>query len=207
MSVTSNANPSVQGQAVTFTATVTGADGGTPTGEVSFYADGALLGTLSLDNGTATFTTSTLSVGQHAITAVYGGDSVYTGSTGGMEQTVNGDGGSGGGGTGGDGSGQGSGSGSNQGGSTSTFLSGPSGVPLGQPATFTVIVEGSSTPTGTVSFYDNGALLGSATLEADGSATFTTSDLTFGDNVITAVYGGDANFDGSTSQPLDVTAE
>ena len=109
VSVTSNANPSVQGQAVTFTATVTGADGGTPTGEVSFYADGALLGTLSLDNGTATFTTSTLSVGQHAITAVYGGDSVYTGSTGGMEQTVNGDGGSGGGGTGGDGSGQGSG--------------------------------------------------------------------------------------------------
>ena len=79
--------------------------------------------------------------------------------------------------------GRGAGSGSNQGGSTSTFLSGPSGVPLGQPATFTVIVEGSSTPTGTVSFYDNGALLGSATLEADGSATFTTSDLTFGDNV------------------------
>ena len=212
VSVTSNANPSVQGQAVTFTATVTGADGGTPTGAVSFYADGALLGTLSLNNGTAAFTTSTLTVGQHAITAVYGGDSTYTGSSGGMTQTVNGDSGSGGSGTGGSGSGgsgtgSGQGSGSNQNRSTSTFLSGPSGVPVGQPATFTAVVEGSGTPTGTVSFYDNGVLPGSATLGPDGTATFATSDLIFGDNYIAAVYGGDANFDGSTSQPFDVTAE
>lgn len=72
--LTSSANPAVQGDTITFTATVT-ATIGTPTGVVSFYDGATLLGTGTLDaNGVATFTISTLDLGDHAITAFYYGD-------------------------------------------------------------------------------------------------------------------------------------
>src|SRR5439155_25093370 len=82
--VTSSARQSVSGQAVTFTATVkaqsTGA--GTPTGTVTFKDGPSILGTGTLDgSGQARFTISTLAVGSHSITASYGGDATFTGST------------------------------------------------------------------------------------------------------------------------------
>src|SRR5207248_5800860 len=90
--VTSSANPSVFGQPVTFTATVSAvAPGvGIPTGTVTFRDGGNTLGTATLTNGTATFTTTTLSVASHVITAVYGGDSNFATSTSAaLTQTVN----------------------------------------------------------------------------------------------------------------------
>jgi hypothetical protein len=75
-------NPSVFGHAVTFTATVTSTIG-TPTGSVDFYDDEILLGNGLLNSsGEATFTTSTLPVGTHVITATYTGDGNYAVSTG-----------------------------------------------------------------------------------------------------------------------------
>ena len=55
------------------------------------FKDGATtLGTGTLSGGTATFATSSLSVSGHTITAVYGGDTNFTGSTSsGLTQTVN----------------------------------------------------------------------------------------------------------------------
>ena len=82
--VVSSANPSVFGQSVTFTATVTAnAPGsGTPTGTVTFMDGSTTLGTGTLNgSGVATFSTSGLSVGSHSITAVYGGDTDFTTST------------------------------------------------------------------------------------------------------------------------------
>ena len=83
----SSANPSVDGQAVTFTATVSAkAPGsGTPTGIVNFM-DGANTigsGTLVVVNGVdlATFATTALAVGSHSITAVYAGDGNFAAST------------------------------------------------------------------------------------------------------------------------------
>ena len=64
-------NPSSFGQAVTFTARVTGFS---PTGTVIFFDGGIQIGTGALAVGTATFTTSSLTVGSHSITAQYGGD-------------------------------------------------------------------------------------------------------------------------------------
>ena len=72
----SSPNPSVIGQSVTFTATVTGA-GATPTGSVEFYDGATLLGTATLAAGVATFTISTLSAGSHSITAHYAGNLNY----------------------------------------------------------------------------------------------------------------------------------
>jgi Bacterial Ig-like domain (group 3) len=83
--LTSNLNPANAGVAVTFTATVTTTGTHPPTGTVTFNDGTTALGTgtLSTVGGfqVATFTTSTLAVGTHSITAVYGGDANNTGST------------------------------------------------------------------------------------------------------------------------------
>ena len=81
--LTSTVNPAVFGQSITFTAAVTSLTGtGTPTGTVDFEDGTTLLGTGTLNNGTATFSTSALSVGSsHSITAVYLGDSTFSTST------------------------------------------------------------------------------------------------------------------------------
>jgi hypothetical protein len=46
-------------------------------------------------------------------------------------------------------------------------------------------------------------VLGTATVDARGTATFSTFSLPAGDHAITAVYGGDPNFDASTSPALN----
>jgi hypothetical protein len=79
--VKSSLDPSVQGQSVAFTATVTPSGSGTPTGTVSFYDNSTLLTTVALSGGAATYTTTKLSVGSHPITAVYSGDASFAGST------------------------------------------------------------------------------------------------------------------------------
>src|SRR5207245_3096191 len=63
----SSADPSVLGQPVTFVATVgaVAPGAGTPTGTVTFAIDGVSQPTAPLNNGQATFTTSTLSVLNH----------------------------------------------------------------------------------------------------------------------------------------------
>jgi hypothetical protein len=79
----SSLNPSIYGSPVTFTATVTGS-GPTPTGTVTFKEGSTSLGSGALNgSGAATFVISTLPVAgpPHAITAVYGGDGNFGGST------------------------------------------------------------------------------------------------------------------------------
>jgi len=80
----SSLDPSTYGSPVTFTATVTGS-GPTPTGTVTLREGGATLGTSALDgSGVATFVINTLSAAgsPHSITAVYGGDANFAGSSG-----------------------------------------------------------------------------------------------------------------------------
>ena len=78
--VTSSANPAKGGQAVTFTATVSGA-GGTPTGTVTFKDGASVLAVRPLAGGRSTLTIRTLSQGAHTITAVYSGSSSFAAST------------------------------------------------------------------------------------------------------------------------------
>ncbi len=70
-----------QGAAVTFTAAVSSALPGTPTGSVTFYDGTTSLGSQTLTGATATYATSTLSAGSHSITAAYSGDTNYLAST------------------------------------------------------------------------------------------------------------------------------
>ncbi len=83
-SVSSSPNPSIIGQNVTFTATVTPPTPCTPGGNVQFYDGAALLGTGTLNGlnpNTATFSTSSLTAGSHSITATYVGNSNFNAST------------------------------------------------------------------------------------------------------------------------------
>lgn len=88
-SLESDVNPSVYGQSVTFTATVSPTpDGGT----VTFKDGAAVLGSVPVatSTGVAKFSTSSLSVGIHSITAAYSGTTNYNPSTSSsLTQTVN----------------------------------------------------------------------------------------------------------------------
>ncbi|MDE2242896.1 MAG: Ig-like domain repeat protein [Bradyrhizobium sp.] len=179
--VVSSSNPSQFGSNVTFTATVSGAPSGlTPTGTVTFEDGATVIGSGSLNgSGQAAFSTSALSGGSHSITAVYGGDGNFAGSTSPtLTQTVNPT-------------------------SSSTSVAASSNpATFGSSVTFTATVSGSGgTPSGTVTFKDGGSTLGTGTLSG-GQATLTTASETVGSHSITAVYGGDGNFATSTSSPL-----
>jgi hypothetical protein len=83
-SLTGSPNPASAGTQVTLSAVVsaTSPGSGIPTGTVTFLDNGTAIGTGTLNTaGTATFTTSTLSVGSHPLTAAYGGDTDYKTST------------------------------------------------------------------------------------------------------------------------------
>ena len=71
----SSPNPSKQGQAVVFTATVAASLPGqpTPTGKMTWKDGSTTLATVALRQGKAQFTTSSLSVGQHTISVSYSG--------------------------------------------------------------------------------------------------------------------------------------
>ena len=71
-------SPAVAQQPVMLTATVTSTTAGTPTGTVTFFANGISLGTGTLNpSGQATLTTSSLAAGQDSIVAQYDGDSNF----------------------------------------------------------------------------------------------------------------------------------
>jgi hypothetical protein len=180
-SVTSAPNPSRFGQLVTLTATVTISGGGvgTPSGTVTFFDGGNSIGAGSLNaSGRATMTIASLAVGTHnTITATYGGDANFNGSTSSLySHTVN------------------------KANTAASVTSAPNPSALGQSVTFTAtlaaIAPGAGTPTGVITFTIDGSTASTATLSG-GTATFVTSSLIVGTHPVTVTYGGDANFTGS----------
>ncbi|MBV9460203.1 MAG: Ig-like domain repeat protein, partial [Bradyrhizobium sp.] len=176
----SSQNPSVLAQAVTFTATVTGA-GGTPTGTVTFKDGAATLAISSLTSGSATFATASLTAGSHSITAVYAGDTNFAGAaSAALTQTVN-----------------------QVAATTSTLSSSRNPSEVGQSVTFTATVTSNTgrPVAGTVTFTDGGTTIGTAALAA-GVAPLTLATLSRGSHTIVASYAGNANFLPSTSPAL-----
>lgn len=167
----SSMNPSVLGQSVTFTATVSSS---AATGMVNFLDGNNIIGTGTLTAGVATFGTAALTAGNHSITAAYTGDANFAASTSSpLTQTVN------------------------KLPSSTTLASSLNPSNTGQSVTFTATVT-PSTATGSVAFLNGTTSLGTGTL-ANGSATFSTSTLPVGNHSITASYAGDASFNPSTS--------
>jgi hypothetical protein len=188
LTLTSSPNPSQFGQTVKLSATVTatGTISGrpAPTGTIMFLDGTTVLGTITLANGKAAFSSSTLAVGIHSITAVYSGDSFFNPNTSSiLKQTVN------------------------KTSTTTTVTSSQNPSTFGQAVTFTATVASSTTgtPTGTVTFKDGTKVIGNGRLNTSGQATFTTSSLARGSHSITAVYKGDTNFKTSASPVLTQT--
>lgn len=183
--LTSSLNPAFASQTVTLTAAITasGSGSGTPTGTVRFLDGTTVLGTATLSSGSATFSTSTLIVGVHPISADYLGDANFQASASTVTNVaVNVV-------------------------PTTTAISASSANPgPGQSVTLTASVTPgvtSSTVTGSVRFFANGLLLGSGVL-AGGKAIFTTTALPLGPDTLTAQYLGDANNGSSVSGGLAV---
>jgi probable HAF family extracellular repeat protein len=79
--LTSSPNPSIVGQNVAFTATVSSVIGPPPNGDqVTFYLSNKKLGSGTVSNGQAIFSTTTLPQGSDQIKAKYMGDQIYLGS-------------------------------------------------------------------------------------------------------------------------------
>src|SRR3989454_1050335 len=180
-SLSSTPHPSVIGQAVTLTATVSPVPPavGTPTGTVTFNDGTTSLGVVTLVNGSASLTVSTFAVGSHSLTAAYSGGGNFQASTSAtVTQTVN------------------------QGSTSTTLTSTPNPSNVGQAVTLTATVSAVSpaagVPTGTVTFRDGATSLGVVTL-VNGSASLTVSTLATGNHSLTVVYGGSPSFLGSTS--------
>ena len=90
MTLTSSVNPSIAGQSVTFTATVTTLPpgSGTPAGIVSFSIDGNSQADVALSNGVASFSTSGLTAGSHTVYAYDSGNSQFSFSAASLTQGV-----------------------------------------------------------------------------------------------------------------------
>lgn len=160
-----------------------------PTGTVTFTIDGAAQTPVALSNGQATFSTSTLSAGTHIVTAAYSGDGNFNGGTSAaLSHTVN----------------------QTKAATTTVIHSSAPRTVLGHPVTLTAVVAavtpGGGVPTGTVTFTVDGKIHVTGTL-VNGTASFTTSDLTVGSHVIVATYNGNSNSTGSASSPLTLTVE
>jgi hypothetical protein len=190
-------NPSVSGQTVVYTATVSPAPSG---GTVSFSSNGTDIATCSGTNAVAVNTTTgeatcTLTPGPDAVGSPYTIEAVYSGNTGfagstapTMSQVVG------------------------KADSATALVSSANPGGSGQSITLTATVSatglGTGTPTGTVEFESGGSAITapnncSAVTASAGVATCMTTFTA--SSTLTAVYSGDTNFDGSTSPNLDET--
>ena len=178
-----------KGATITFTASISGQVGTVlPTGTVQFYDGTSVLGgPITLVNGSAAYSTNSLAVGYHEVSADYSGNTDYE-SRGSqvLEVFV-------------------------QWPSSVSITSNlpPSGDAVsGANILITAAALSSSglTPTGTIQFYDRGAPVGApVALSVYGTAILSSSSFSVGPHSITAAYSGDVDNAMSTSAALAFT--
>lgn len=150
-----------------------------PTGSVTFRDGSTVIGTTLLDpTGKALLLTNSLSVGNHSITASFGGSGIFTGSASAASNVAI------------------------RLASKATLTSSASVVVFSQGVTLTATiapaVAGGTQPAGSVTFYDNGTAIGTANL-VNGTAKLTTNPRTVAIHKLTAVYNGNSHFAPSTT--------
>jgi hypothetical protein len=187
VTLATNVNPSVTGQLVTLTATVTSADGTPPTGSVTFRDGDTVLGVVAVDpNGQASLVVP-LGAGTHSLTASFAGIAPFTSSTSdAVSQTVDPA-------------------------ATTTALSadvldtrsdGSADVLI--TAAVLPVAPGAGSPTGTITLFDGDTIIATATIDNHSQAFFEVT-LPAGTHTLTASYSGDASFLASISDALDLT--
>ena len=182
-SLSASPNPASVGQPVTFNVSVRATQGNNvPTGTVSFMDADTKLGTATLNNGGATFTISALALGAHPVTVRYAGSSDFNSSSASLTEVINAIG--------------------TEIGLTSSPNPANGGQTVKLTATVIALLTG-VTPGGTVTFRDGMIVLGTATLDASGAASFTTSSLAVGTHPLQAVYAGNGSFGPITSAVIN----
>ena len=180
----SSQNPSTYGEQVTFTAAVS-STGATPTGKVTFKAGKSTLGSATLSNGTASYTTqpTQLGAGSDAISAAYSGDSTHAASTSPVfVQTVN------------------------KAATSVSLNSSPNPSGVNQTVTLTATVTppaGLPAATGKVQFTKGKTVLGTAVL-SNGIATLNTTFTQTGSFTLKASYQGNTNYLASSGTVVQV---
>ncbi|MFI1304089.1 Ig-like domain repeat protein [Streptomyces sioyaensis] len=195
LTLLSSPDPSVAGQAVTFTARVTAVPpgAGTPTGTVTFgFGDGTAPVTAPVSGGVATFTHTYAAASDtpYTVTAHYSGDADFAPGTGTDLHTVS----------------------AGAATTSTTVSSSPDPTVTGQPVTFTATVAptppGAGVPTGTVTF-DFGDGTAAITAPVSGgvaTVAHTYRAATGSPFTVTAHYSGDANFSSSSGADLHTVA-
>jgi hypothetical protein len=173
------------GSSLAMSATVTANASGAsaPTGSFAFTLDGTTQGTATLVPGspsTATLAITVPTAGTHTVGGSYGGDSFNAVSTA-SPVTIN----------------------VSKGPTTLAVLpattSPAPGASLQVTVTLSSTFSGTSVPTGSVTLSLDGSTQGSGSLVSGTTATFTITAPTTGTHFLQATYGGDANFNSSTS--------
>jgi hypothetical protein len=148
---------------------------------VHFLDNGVSVGFVSVNSsGQASFTTTSLAVGPHFVVAYYQGDTSFAPSNSlGVHITVN------------------------EASTTLILTSSVNPSRIYQPVTFTAVITPryGGQASGTVTFKDGTTTLGSPSVSGN-IASLTTSTFVIGTHSITAIYSGDSNFRGSTSNTL-----
>jgi len=183
----SSLNPSTTGSNVTFTATIQTnfVTAGNATGLMVFKDSGTALSTNAVSGGVAAFSTNTLAVGSHSLTAEYSGGGDYLASTSApLAQVVQ----------------------AVTRAATTTALSiAPSPSAVGSNVLFTATVRTNSRTAGdaggSMVFKEGTSALGTAPVSA-GVAVLNLSSLTYGSHLIKAEYSGDPSYLAATSSPL-----
>lgn len=182
VALTSSDASSTYGEAVTFTATVSGA-GKVPTGYLTFSRDGVAIRTFALETGVASLTLTTPPVGRSQITANYNGSPIYEPAVSSpLDQTVV------------------------QATTSTTLASAVNPTVYGQQITLTAAVTASSgaAVVGPVRFYRGTAFLGTAHV-SNQQATYTTATVPAGTHAFQAVFAGTTGFATSSSDPITQT--
>jgi hypothetical protein len=187
VSLSGPASSTVYGQDATFTARVTPTDPavGTPTGTVVFMDGDTVLGSATLDDsGQAVFMTSTLTPGDHSITAVFTSDDGFDpGSSLALTQTVT------------------------KAPTATTLDSSATQAAFGDTITLTVdvaaLVPSGVVPTGTVTLRDGNTVLATAQIDANGQAVFVLDSLSVGTHQLKARFHSSDLFVHSVSDVLD----
>jgi soluble P-type ATPase len=174
--LSASATPATLGQPITFTLCVrSSVPNVTPTGSVTFRARERVLGASPLDEGgQARVTVADLAAGEHEIRADFSGDANFAPSAATLRQTV--------------------GRATTKTAIVSSGASAASGG-FGAVVTFeaTVGADTLGTPTGSVTFRDGTAVLGTAGLDSEGRARFS-AELGWGSHAVSAIYSGDEIF-------------
>jgi FtsP/CotA-like multicopper oxidase with cupredoxin domain len=188
VALSTDASPAMYGDPVVFSAVITP---GTATGTVTFTFDKGLASEVSrtapVVSGTATYSSSTLTVGLHSVVATYNGDGSYlSGVSSSMQQSIT---------------------------ATATTVALASNRNPAQPtqvvtftATVTESVSGAAVTAGVVTFRITNPGTPDATetvaVDTQGRATFSTTSLSEATHVVTATFNATIPWSASVSAPL-----